>query len=504
MKAVVLSACLVVGGMMPPAAAPQAAGGTPPVAATRSTRGTPLPAAIQSASFRATGATQQRAPAQPAGPVLTLESAVPDAASGTITVAGTNFGPRPFVTMDLVPLNVRLAMDARVLAVAPLSMMPPGTYLITVARGPGAGESASIEMRLGDAAVAQPAPAAAATGAGASPSAAAVTGNVPAPADPAARVGDTVITVAEVDREWQRTDPAGYLSALRQLYEGRRQAVTELLTRELLSREAATRGLTVDALLAEELKKRAVPLPDTAVTALYQSMGDRTRGASLEQLRPALRAWLERKAEPELARMAYLEELTKVSTRADTLLQAPRVTVSRRPDDPAVGPAIAPVELVLFGDFMSAEYARFALAIPRVRETFGSRLRVVFKHLPSPDPASVAASEAAVCASAQDRFWEFHDALLGEAGALDRSRFRRVAAAVKLDANVFDGCLDLPATAARVRGAVDEARRYDIGGSPSLLVNGRLAPPPPAFLPPFEFFKRLIEEELQLAAAAAR
>jgi protein-disulfide isomerase len=456
------------------------------------------------AAFPLTAFAQAAPAAQAAGPVVTLESAVPDVASGTITIAGTNFGSRPFVTMDLVPLNVRLALDARILAAAPLSMMPPGTYLITVARGPGAGESASIEMRLGEPASTPAAAGASLGSAPASAPATTITGHAPAPTDPAAKVGDTVITVAEVDREWQRTDPAGYLSAMRQLHEGRRLAASALLTRELLSREAVSRGLTVDALLAEELKKRAVPLPDTAVTALYQSMGDRTRGASLDQLRPALRAWLERKAEPELARMSYLEELTKVSTRADTVLEAPRVTVAHADDDPALGPAMAPVELVLFGDFMSSEYARFALTVPRVREAFGSRLRVVFKHMPSPDPASVATSEAAVCASAQGKFWEFHDTLLGRAGALDRARFRAVASDVRLDAAAFEACLDAPATAARVRGAVDEARRYDIGGSPSILVNGRLAPPPPEFLPPFEYFKRLIEEELQQASVANR
>jgi protein-disulfide isomerase len=47
-----------------------------------------------------------------------------------------------------------------------------------------------------------------------------------------------------------------------------------------------------------------------------------------------------------------------------------------------------------------------------------------------------------------------------------------------------------------VREAVDEATRYGVKSSPSFFVNGRLAPEPPPFLPPFDFFKRIIEEEL--------
>jgi len=424
---------------------------------------------------------------------LTIQSAVPDVTAGTVTVAGSGFGQRPFVTLDLVPLNIQLAMDPRVIAVAPLGMMPPGSYLLTITRGPQPGDTASVQLQLG--AVASSAGAQAPGGAPAS---------LPAPGDAAARVGDRTITLADVDREWQRTDPVGYLAASRQLFDARRRIVNDLVHAELLAREAASRQLTVDALLAEELPTRTVPLPDTAVTSLYQSLGDRARGASIEQLRPALREWLARKVEPELAKMSYLEELTKVSTRADILLDAPTVTVEHPADDPAIGPATAPVEVVMFGDFQDAAYARYALTVPRVRDLFGARVRFVFKHFPANDPASIHAAEAAACANLQGKFWLFHDTLLGTAGALDASRFKRVASEVGLNRPTFDACLDGEQMRERLGQALEETRRYDIPAAGSLLVNGRLAPEPPAFLPPFEFFKRLVEEELARQARAAR
>ena len=104
----------------------------------------------------------QAAPPAAVGPRLTIDGVVPDADTGTLTISGANFGPRPFVTLDLVPLNLQLVIEARVVAVAPLAMMPPGTYLLTVARGPRTGESASFEVRLG------PAPPSTATGSTAS------------------------------------------------------------------------------------------------------------------------------------------------------------------------------------------------------------------------------------------------------------------------------------------------------------------------------------------------
>lgn len=441
----------------------------------------------------------------PATPV-SIESAVPDAGTGTVTIAGSGFGARPFVTLDLVPLNIQLALDQRIVAVVPVGMMPPGAYLLTVTRGPQPADTASFEVRIGQAAPVASAPAGAPT-----PAAGAVSGSssapnpspLPAPTDAAARVGDRTFTLADVDREWQRTDPTGYLAASRQLYDARRRVVADMVNNELLAREAAARGLTVDALLKEEIPRHTVPLPDNAVTTLYQTLGDRSRGASLEQLRPALREWLARKVEPDLAKMTYLEELTKVSTRADTFLLAPRAEVERRADDPTIGPETAPVEVVMFGDFQNPTYARYALTVPRVRDMFGARVRFVFKHFPANDTASIAAAEAAACANLQGKFWAFHDALLGEAGALDTSRFKKVASDVGIDRARFDPCVDREETRDRIGAALEETRRYDVPGSSSLLVNGRLAPEPPAFLPPFEFFKRIVEEELQRQAKEA-
>ena len=433
-------------------------------------------------------------------PQVVIESVTPDATSGTLTVAGANFGPRPFVTLNLIPLNVQLGLDARIVAAAPLDMMPPGTYLLTVSRGPQpADTAASYEVQIGPA----PSPTASvASGSLAQPSATDAI-LLPAPADPAAKVGDHVITIADVDREWQRTDPSAYLAASRQLYEGRSRVATEMVNSELLAREAAGRGVTTDALLKEEVPKRTVPMPDTAVTGLYQSLGDRTRGASLDQLRPAIRAWLERNVEPDLAKMTYVEELMKVSTRADIFLRAPRVIVEHRADDPVLGPATAPIEIVAFGDFQSPDYARFALTLSRVRDTFGNRVRIVFKHLPLGGPASVSAAEAAACANAQGKFWPYHDRILSEAGALDAVRFRKVGRDIGLDGAAFDACFDQGQFRAQIRRALDEAGRYDIPGSPSFLINGQLAPDPPSFLPPFEFFKRIIEEELAREAKDA-
>jgi protein-disulfide isomerase len=430
-------------------------------------------------------------------PQLTVTAAVPDPSGQTVTISGSNFGTRPLVTLDLVPVTVQFAIDSQIVAAVPVNMMPPGKYLLTVSRGATPAESGSIQLTLdggqGNQAAVPP------------PSAnAGDSAPLPAPAATAAKVGDRTVTVEDLDREWRRTDPAGYLAFARQLYDNRRRLVDQMVADELFAREATARGMTVDALLAQEIPKRIITTPESAVLAMYQGLGDRARGASLEQLKPAIRAWLTRITEPEIAKMNYVEELMKVSTRADVFLEAPRVRVERTPQDPVLGPATAAVEIVAFGDFDSAEYAQFAQAFTRIRDTFGDRVHFVFKHLPVRGPESLAIADAAACANAQGKFWPFHDAVIKRTGPLDSAQLKQLGRDLGVNRAAFESCIDRDEFEPAMRQAVLEADRYAISSSPSFLVNGRLAAPPPPFLPPAEFFKRLIEEELQRQSKAAQ
>lgn len=430
----------------------------------------------------------------PASPPLVVRQAVPDATTDTLTIDGEHFGPAPFVTLDLVPLDLRLALDDRIMAVVPVDAMPPGRYLLTVSRGPAPADRASLEVTTGAVATAPVSPAV---------TIAPLALQTPAASDPAAVVGDRTITVAEVDREWQATDPGTYLALMRELHERRRKIADTMATTDLLAREAAARKMTSEALLAEEVPKRVIAMPDTALAALYESLGERTRGAALEQMRPSLRAWLERKTEPELAKMAYVEELVKTSTRVDVVLAAPVVQVVRSARDPVLGPATAPVEVVVFGDLQSPDYARLAQVFGRVVETYGARVRIVFKLLPAFGAQSASAAEAGACAHAQGRFWAFHD-VAARPAMLDARRLKAIPSEAGLDQRVFEQCLKDRTFRDGPRLATAEASRYGITTTPSLLVNGRLAPAPPPFLPVYEYLTRLIEEELQRQARAAR
>jgi protein-disulfide isomerase len=432
-------------------------------------------------------------------PPVTVTGAVPDPSGQTLTITGTNFGSRPLVTLDLLPVTVQFAVDTQVVAAVPVKMMPAGKYLLTVSRGTLPTDSASIQVTLGGSGQSgQPTPPR-------EPSDLPETTKMPNATELAAQVGDRAITVQDIDREWRRTDPSGYLAFMRQLYDNRRRVADQMVADELIAREARTRGLTPDALLEQEIPKRIVTTPESAVLALYQGLGDRARGATLEQLKPAIRAWLTTITEPEIAKMSYLEELMKVSTRSTVFLEAPRVKVERSARDPVLGPADSPIEIVAFGDFDSAEYAQLAQAFPRVRDTFGDRVHFVFKNLPMIGPESLAIAQAAACAHAQGKFWAYHDAIIKRTGPIDSAQLKQLARDVGVsNRTAFETCIDRDEYEPAMRQALIEADRYAIQSSPSFLVNGRLAPAPPPFLPPAEYFKRLVEEELLRQSKASQ
>lgn len=91
---------------------------------------------------------------------------------------------------------------------------------------------------------------------------------------------------------------------------------------------------------------------------------------------------------------------------------------------------------------------------------------------------SVQAAAAAECANEQDRFWAFHDILFANqgaerSGAFSDERLKEMAAAIGLDTDAFDTCLDTGRYRSFVQGQTDDARTAGVGSTPSFLVDGR-------------------------------
>ena len=314
--------------------------------------------------------------------------------------------------------------------------------------------------------------------------------------EPAARVGDRVITAKEIDDRWKALDPSGHAEAAQKEYEGKRSALDAIVAEMLIAQAAQAKKMTPAAYEEAELKTRTKAVGESDVVTFYQSNINQMQGRSLELMAPAIRRYLQDQ-QSESARASLIADLRKSGPEVRVLFDAPRNAIEVSADDPAIGPASAPVTLVEFSDFQCPFCQRVAPTLKQVKEKYGDKVRVVWKDFPLTQihPQAFKAGEAAHCAADQGKFWEYHDQLFANQQALQPNDLKKHAADLGLDATAFATCLDTSKYGERVRDGVAEGSRLGVNSTPTIYVNGRVL----SGAQPFETFVSVIDEELSKA-----
>ncbi len=311
--------------------------------------------------------------------------------------------------------------------------------------------------------------------------------------DVAAQVGDRTISVRELDEKWRATNATQHAEAVQALYDGRRAALDEIIAEMLIGTEAKKKGMSPDAYVESEVSKRVTPVGESEVVTFYQSNLNQMQGRSLEQMSPAINRFLTEQRR-EAARNELVAELKKTGPPIRMALDVPRLTVPVAATDPALGPADAPVTLVEFSDFQCPFCQRVEPTLKRLRETYGDKLRIVWKDYPLTQihPDAFKAGEAAHCAAEQGKFWEYHDRLFANQQALQADSLKKYAADLGLDAAKFGACVDTSKYGDRVREGVAQGSRLGVSSTPTVFINGRLL----SGAHPYETFARIVDEEL--------
>lgn len=275
-----------------------------------------------------------------------------------------------------------------------------------------------------------------------------------------------------------------------------RDAARALIDERALADVAERRGITVETLhqqIDEDVWARFSPV--TVEEAREHFFNNTRSGLTFEQVQGAIQRELDLR-NYDRAYEAYVDSLT--GRLVAITLPTPDEAVAIPASTPVRGPRDAAVRVVVFADFQGVSSARHASTIDQVRETYGDRVVIAFRHFPHPGfPEAHQAAQAAQCAHDQGQFWPYHDRLnhdrlYANQWTLGVESLKQHAADLGLDTARFDACLDDETQRSKVDADLADGERVGVPVHPSTFVNGMVM----AGELDFGDLKPLIDDEL--------
>lgn len=313
------------------------------------------------------------------------------------------------------------------------------------------------------------------------------------PAAPVAKVNGQVITEGELAAEAKPSLAAVETRYAEEVHGVRSRMLDALIEKRLLEAQAKKEGISIEALLEREVTSK-VPEP---AEAHLQAIYDQTKaGGRVLPPFPEVKAEIASFVKSQSAqglRQAYVAKLRTGSSVEILMppLLLPKVEV--KAEGPSKGDPKAPVTIVEFSDYECSYCAGAEATVKRVLEQYPGKVRLVFQSFPlSIHANAVKASEAALCAGEQGRYWEMHEKLFASQNALGMDSLKAYARALALDPIAFDRCLASGRMAAVVASNKKLGESAGVNSTPSFFVNGR----PLSGSQPFERFRELIDWEL--------
>lgn len=145
-----------------------------------------------------------------------------------------------------------------------------------------------------------------------------------------------------------------------------------------------------------------------------------------------------------------------------------------RDNSHSTGPTDAKVTVVEFGDFECPACGSLHPILQQLKaDNKDKSVRFVYRHFPLPQhPNAQLAAEASIEASAQGKFWEFHDELFANQNSLDRSSLEKYAANVGLNVDAFKKALDENTHRGFVIDDRSDGQAARINSTPTIFING--------------------------------
>jgi len=314
-------------------------------------------------------------------------------------------------------------------------------------------------------------------------------------ADQVAVVDGKSVTYGEVEKEQGGKLAQAEVKALTELYDVRRNAVEQYVTKRLLEQEAKAKGQTLEQWFDKDLLGM-VPAPsDEEMKKFYEQNKSQMGGKSYDEIKERIATYLkQQKGRDQLTKV--VDDLKQKHGVQITLAQPnlPRVEVAAT--GPSRGPENAPVTIVEFSDFQCPYCGREYPVVERLMKEYDGRVRLVFRHFPLEfHPFAQKAAEAGACAADQggEKFWKLHDRMFTNQQKLAVDDLKGYAKELGLDSSRFEKCLDSGEKRALVEADEKAGQEAGVSGTPAFFVNG-------VFINgavPYEQFKDAVDRELK-------
>ncbi len=175
-----------------------------------------------------------------------------------------------------------------------------------------------------------------------------------------------------------------------------------------------------------------------------------------------------------MQRLEEKERLAKVEAQR-AAIAANLEALKRDPDSPVIGNPDGDVTLVEFFDYRCPYCRKVTADLMDAVEKDGG-IRLVFKEFPILGPDSMVAARAALAAAQQDRYRDFHLALMTVPGQLDEPRILALASDLGLDVDRLREDMGSEGVERQIRANHQLGRALQINGTPAFIVGNEIVP----------------------------
>ena len=301
-----------------------------------------------------------------------------------------------------------------------------------------------------------------------------------------AKVGDYEITRQEVEE----VAPDQFIQAKQQLHDITQRALDQAIDTKLVDLQAEKEGLDSQGLVVREVLSKLSEPTEEQIDSVYNAYREQLNSAPRDSVAPQIVDFLTRQ-ERAVAMQVFVAQL-RAQYDVRNYLEPARIEVEAI--GPSKGPEDAPITLVEFSDFECPFCVRVLPTIEQVQQTYGDQVRIVYRQFPlnAIHPNAQLSAEASLCADAQGKFWEMHDAIFEARGKAGADRLKTMASDLGMDSDLFGTCLDSGQFRGQVAADVEAGRQAGVTGTPALFINGRFL----SGAQPFNVVSRVIDDEL--------